>query len=285
MNLPGLIKKVADGEELSQPDIEIACALLLDGASPVEDRAAFLSALHRRGETPAEIAHFVEVLLGHAVQLPFSGKSRLDVCGTGGDRAGFFNISTAVMFVAAGAGASVVKHGNRGITSKSGGADVLEALGICLGAPQEQVVAALGQAGLTFLFAPGWHPALVGLAPLRRSLGIRTVFNLIGPLVNPLQPDAQVLGVARPDLLDPMAEALRRLEEGVGDEAPEEAEDEPNREPDYLTVHVEAEPGPLVLRRIVYRGAPDLLEFTLPSGSVYEFPFREALALLRPVVG
>jgi len=96
MNLPGLIKKVADGEELSQPDIEIACALLLDGASPVEDRAAFLSALHRRGETPAEIAHFVEVLLGHAVQLPFSGKARLDVCGTGGDRAGFFNISTAV---------------------------------------------------------------------------------------------------------------------------------------------------------------------------------------------
>lgn len=82
-----------------------------------------------------------------------------------------------------------------------------------------------------------------------------------------------------------LAEALRRLEEGVGDEAPEEAEDEPNREPDYLTVHVEAEPGPLVLRRIVYRGAPDLLEFTLPSGSVYEFPFREALALLRPVVG
>ena len=82
-----------------------------------------------------------------------------------------------------------------------------------------------------------------------------------------------------------LAEALRRLEEGVGDEAPEEAEDEPNQEPDYLTVHVEAEPGPLVLRRIVYRGAPDLLEFTLPSGSVYEFPFREALALLRPVVG
>ncbi|WP_244341016.1 TFIIB-type zinc ribbon-containing protein [Thermus thermophilus] len=82
-----------------------------------------------------------------------------------------------------------------------------------------------------------------------------------------------------------LAEALRRLEEGVGDEVPEEAEDEPNQEPDYLTVHVEAEPGPLVLRRIVYRGAPDLLEFTLPSGSVYEFPFREALALLRPVVG
>jgi anthranilate phosphoribosyltransferase len=92
-----------------------------------------------------------------------------------------------------------------------GSADVLEALGLPLQAPQEQVVAALPAAGVTFLFAPGWHPALVGLAPLRRSLGVRTVFNLLGPLVNPLRPEAQVLGVARPDLLDPMAEALARL--------------------------------------------------------------------------
>jgi len=116
-----------------------------------------------------------------------------------------------VAFVAAACGASVAKHGNRSASGKVGSADVLEALGICLGAPQEQVVAALGQAGLTFLFAPGWHPALVGLAPLRRSLGIRTVFNLLGPLVNPLRPDSQVLGVASLELLDPMAEALARL--------------------------------------------------------------------------
>jgi anthranilate phosphoribosyltransferase len=135
----------------------------------------------------------------------------VDTCGTGGDGADSFNISTAVAFVAAACGASVAKHGNRSASGKVGSADVLEALGIFLQAPQEQVVAALAQAGLTFLFAPGWHPALVGLAPLRRSLGIRTVFNLLGPLVNPLRPESQVLGVARGELLDPMAEALARL--------------------------------------------------------------------------
>jgi anthranilate phosphoribosyltransferase len=135
----------------------------------------------------------------------------VDTCGTGGDGADSFNISTAVAFVAAACGAHVAKHGNRSASGRVGSADVLEALGIHLLAPQEQVVAALPQAGLTFLFAPGWHPALVGLAPLRRSLGVRTVFNLLGPLVNPLRPDAQVLGVARADLLDPMAEALARL--------------------------------------------------------------------------
>jgi anthranilate phosphoribosyltransferase len=105
----------------------------------------------------------------------------------------------------------VDKHGNRSASGRVGSADVLEALGLNLAAPQDQVVAALGAAGVTFLFAPGWHRALVGLVPLRRSLGVRTVFNLLGPLVNPLRPEAHVLGVARADLLDPMAEALRHL--------------------------------------------------------------------------
>lgn len=135
----------------------------------------------------------------------------VDTCGTGGDGADSFNISTAVAFVAAACGAHVAKHGNRSASGRVGSADVLEAAGIHLQAPQAQVIGALAQAGLTFLFAPGWHPALVGLAPLRRSLGVRTVFNLLGPLVNPLRPDAQVLGVARADLLDPMADALARL--------------------------------------------------------------------------
>jgi anthranilate phosphoribosyltransferase len=105
----------------------------------------------------------------------------------------------------------VAKHGNRSASGRVGSADVLEALGIHLQAPADQVIEALTQTGITFLFAPGWHPALVGLAPLRRCLGVRTVFNLLGPLVNPLAPEAQVLGVARADLLDPMADALRRL--------------------------------------------------------------------------
>jgi anthranilate phosphoribosyltransferase len=119
-----------------------------------------------------------------------------------------------VAFTAAACGATVAKHGNRSASGRVGSADVLEALGLNLAAPQDQVVAALGTAGVTFLFAPGWHRALVGLVPLRRSLGVRTVFNLLGPLVNPLRPDAQVLGVARADLLDPMAEALARLGQG-----------------------------------------------------------------------
>jgi anthranilate phosphoribosyltransferase len=135
----------------------------------------------------------------------------VDTCGTGGDGAGSFNISTAVAFTAAACGASVAKHGNRSASGKVGSADVLEALGLNLQAPAAAVVEALPRSGVTFLFAPGWHPALVGLAPLRRRLGVRTVFNLLGPLVNPLQPEAQVLGVARPELLEPMADALRRL--------------------------------------------------------------------------
>jgi anthranilate phosphoribosyltransferase len=135
----------------------------------------------------------------------------VDTCGTGGDGANTFNISTAVAFVAAACGAHVAKHGNRSASGKVGSADVLEAAGLNLKAPAPQVIAALEPAGVTFLFAPGWHPALVGLAPLRRALGVRTVFNLLGPLVNPLRPDTQVLGVGAADLLDPMADALARL--------------------------------------------------------------------------
>ena len=134
----------------------------------------------------------------------------VDTCGTGGDGADSFNISTAA-FTAAACGVVVAKHGNRSASGKVGSADVLEGLGLQLQAPLQQVVGALELAGITFLFAPGWHPALKSLAPLRKCLGVRTVFNLLGPLVNPLQPDAQVLGVATEDLLEPMAGALQLL--------------------------------------------------------------------------
>ena len=120
----------------------------------------------------------------------------VDTCGTGGDGADTFNISTAVAFTAAACGANVAKHGNRSASGKVGSADVLEGLGLALNSPLESVVNALSKTSITFLFAPAWHPALVNLAPLRRSLGIRTIFNLLGPLVNPLRPNAQVLGVA-----------------------------------------------------------------------------------------
>lgn len=170
---------------------------------------ALLAALRAKGVTGVELAAMAQVLR-QACPLP-AGRPAIalvDTCGTGGDGADTFNISTAVAFVAAACGAPVAKAGNRSASGKVGSADVLEALGINLQAPQVDVVSALTDVGLTFLFAPGWHPALVGLAPLRKCLGIRTVFNLVGPLVNPLRPERQVLGVARAELLDPMAGAL-----------------------------------------------------------------------------
>jgi len=214
MKLAELASHAQSGSELSREEIQLACGLLLDESASVEDRADFLSALHRRGETPAEVAAFVEVLLEHAVKLPFSGKGRIDVCGTGGDRAGFFNISTAVMFVAAGAGASVVKHGNRGITSKSGGADVLEALGVNINIPPERAAHALEAAGCCFLFAPAYHPAFKAVVPVRQFLaqqGQASVFNIIGPLLNPARPEFQLSGVFNPALLPTYAGVFQKL--------------------------------------------------------------------------
>jgi anthranilate phosphoribosyltransferase len=135
----------------------------------------------------------------------------IDTCGTGGDGASTFNISTAVAFVAAAAGIKVAKHGNRSASSKVGSADVLEYLGIDLATASEKVEAALTEVGITFLFAPGWHPAMKSVAPLRRTLNVRTVFNLLGPLVNPLRPSGQVIGVYDSKVLEPMAQALNYL--------------------------------------------------------------------------
>ena len=209
---PALLDQLLNGESLSAPQ---ATALmqgwLTEQIDPVLT-GGLLAALRTKGVSGEELAAMAEVLR-QACPLPASrpALALVDTCGTGGDGADSFNISTAVAFVAAACGAHVAKHGNRSASGRVGSADVLEAVGIHLQAPQEQVIGALPSAGVTFLFAPGWHPALVGLAPLRRSLGVRTVFNLLGPLLNPLRPEAQVLGVARPDLLDPMAEALARL--------------------------------------------------------------------------
>lgn len=173
---------------------------------------ALLAALRARQPSGEALAAMARVLRqasplpGPRPDLPL-----VDTCGTGGDGANTFNISTAVSFVAAACGAHVAKHGNRSASGSVGSADVLEAAGLNLQAPAQRVIEALPAAGVTFLFAPGWHPALVGLAPLRRSLGVRTVFNQLGPLVNPLQPDFQVLGVGAAHLLEPMAEALAAL--------------------------------------------------------------------------
>ena len=209
---PVLLERLLVAQPLSGDEATALMQGWLAEAIPPVLTGALLAALRAKGVTGTELAAMARVLR-QACPLPAERPPLhlVDTCGTGGDGADSFNISTAVAFVAAACGAHVAKHGNRSASGRVGSADVLEALGLHLQAPQPQVVAALPETGVTFLFAPGWHPALIGLAPLRRALGVRTVFNLLGPLVNPLRPEAQVLGVARPDLLDPMAAALAEL--------------------------------------------------------------------------
>ena len=170
---------------------------------------AFLAALRAKGCTGIELCSMAEELL-NVCKLPVDRPDLflVDTCGTGGDGANTFNISTAVAFVAASCGVKIAKHGNKSASGKVGSADVLLTLGLNLNSPLEKVISAIDEVGITFLFAPVWHKSLVKLAPLRKTLGVRTVFNQLGPLVNPLRPNAQVLGVASKNLLEPMASAL-----------------------------------------------------------------------------
>jgi len=210
--LSRVLDQLLEGQDLEPAQATaLMQAWLGEGIDPVLT-GALLAALRAKGVVGSELAAMAAVLR-EAAPLPSARPDHplVDTCGTGGSGVESFNISTAVAFTAAACGAMVAKHGNRSASGRVGSADVLEALGLDLAAPPQQVVMALDRAGVTFLFAPSWHPALVGLAPLRRSLGVRTVFNQLGPLVNPLRPEAQVLGVARPDQLAPMAEALRIL--------------------------------------------------------------------------
>jgi anthranilate phosphoribosyltransferase len=208
--LATLTEKLRFGHELTSSDVVTACESLLDESVKLSERADFLRALHVKGETAAEVAAFVDVLLTRSRQAVL-GPGLLDVCGTGGDRAGIFNVSTGVMFVATACGARVVKHGNRGITSKCGGADVLEALGVRVDLPPET---ALEAAGCCFLFAPLFHPAFKTIAPVRKMLaeeGSATIFNLLGPLLNPARPEFQLAGVFDGKLLPLYAEAFKLL--------------------------------------------------------------------------
>ena len=174
-----------------------------------------LVALQAKGISTAELVGMAKVLQSQTVNSVIRNSPiaspLIDTCGTGGDGAATFNISTAVAFVAAAAGVAVAKHGSRSASSRVGSADVLEALGVNLGAAPETIQAALSEVGITFLFASGWHPALKSVAALRKQLKMRTIFNLLGPLVNPLRPTGQVIGVFDPSLLGVIAEALNQL--------------------------------------------------------------------------
>ena len=185
---------------------------------PVAAKAAFLAALATKGETVEEIGAFAHELRARAFSPPLDPETRareiLDVCGTGGDHLGTFNISTTVAIVCAAAGVLVAKHGNRAITSKSGSADVLEALGIRIDLAPAAAARALREHGFAFFFAPNYHPAFQHLAPARKlcaERGQRTIFNFLGPLLNPARPTAQFMGVPRPELCEPIAQVLQSL--------------------------------------------------------------------------
>jgi len=214
-NWSALLQQLLDRQSLS-PDqaTRLMEGWLTDQVPPVLS-GAILAAIQAKGVSASELAGMARVLQAQARSLPTANAlptPRIDTCGTGGDGAATFNISTAVAFVAAAAGVAVAKHGNRSASGKVGSADVLEALGIRLDTSPEISQAALSQIGITFLFAPGWHPAMKAVAALRKTLKIRTVFNLLGPLVNPLRPTGQVIGVANGNLVETIAQALKALQ-------------------------------------------------------------------------
>lgn len=213
VNWSALLQQLIDKQSLTQ----IQASQLMEGwlreAIPSALTGAILAAIQAKGVSAEELAGMGRVILSQSLQQSPQQHDYpvIDTCGTGGDGASTFNISTAVAFVAAAAGIRVAKHGNRSASSKVGSADVLEGLGVNLSAPPAIAQAALEVVGITFLFAPGWHPALKSVAPLRKTLGVRTIFNLIGPLVNPLRPTGQVIGVYDSQFLAPVAHALEML--------------------------------------------------------------------------
>lgn len=214
--MKGRLEQIRAGEFFVEHEVSDIAGELLSGGVSDTEKADFLQALHQRGETPVEIRAFASSFLRRAepFMLPRELDSFIDVCGTGGDKLGLFNISTAVMFVTAGAGARVVKHGNRGITSRSGGADVLEALGIPCGLPIEKLLGMLEEAGATFLFAPRFHPSFKAVAPARKILaerGSASLFNMLGPLLNPASPPFQLAGVFSEMLLPLYSSVLPAL--------------------------------------------------------------------------
>lgn len=211
-----LFEKLNSGFDLDEVEVAAFCAVMLDEAQTVDAKAELLAALTRKGETPAEIAGFVRSFLLHArkFETPPGQAPVMDVCGTGGDRLGLFNISTAVMFVVAGCGVRVVKHGNRGVTSKCGGADVLEALGVRIDLEPDEAAGVLDDVGCVFLFAQKFHPAFKEIAPVRKRLaeqGIPTVFNKLGPLLNPANPPFQLAGVFDPAMVSTYGAVFNEL--------------------------------------------------------------------------
>ena len=208
----GILESLLSSNDLTENQSNYLMNSWLENKIEPVQTGAFLAAFRAKGISGDELSVMAKILQNASTKPPnLPSYALVDTCGTGGDGANTFNISTAVAFVSAALGVKIAKHGNRSASGKVGSADVLENLGLPLNISSEKVVEALKIFGITFLFAPSWHPSLVNLAPLRKSLGVRTIFNLLGPLVNPLRPKAQVLGVAKSNLLDPMCIALKGM--------------------------------------------------------------------------
>jgi anthranilate phosphoribosyltransferase len=205
------LARLLDGRDLTRSEARAVMDQIMDGEATAAQIGAFLVALRIKGETPDEIAGCAEAMRSHVLAVRPARTDLVDTAGTGGDGARTFNISTAAALVAAAAGAAVAKHGNRAVSSASGSADVLEALGFRLELPAERLERSIDELGFGFLFAPTHHPAMRHAAPVRRELAARTVFNVLGPLTNPAGARTQVVGVYAPELASTIAQVLLQL--------------------------------------------------------------------------
>lgn len=209
--LKDYLSQAIAGQDLSREEARAAMQVIMSGQASEAQIGAFLTAMRMKGETSLEVAGFAESMRSQALKVECSSKKLIDTCGTGGDRRGTFNISTTAAFVLAGAGLNVAKHGNRGVSSSCGSADVLKALGIELEVPPEAVSEAIDTIGVGFIFAPSFHKAMKYAVKPRKELGFRTVFNLLGPLTNPAAANCQLIGVYDQALTTKVAHALAEL--------------------------------------------------------------------------
>ncbi len=205
------IEKVVEGRDLTADEAAGALEQIMTGNATDAQIAALLAGLRTKGETVGEIVGFARTMRQHSLKVRAIDTDAIDMCGTGGDGKGTFNISTVASFVVAGAGVTVAKHGNRSVSSRSGSADLLECLGVKIQIAPERVEGCLNEVGLAFLFAPAFHPAMKSVAKARTEMGVRTIFNILGPLTNPAGVTKQVVGTYSPAVQQKLAEAIRAL--------------------------------------------------------------------------
>ncbi|TET11309.1 anthranilate phosphoribosyltransferase [Candidatus Aerophobetes bacterium] len=209
--IKAILKTLVERKNLKEEEAKKVMEEIMEGKTPPAQIASFLTALRMKGETVAEITGFAKAMLEKVDTFSLEKNTLADTCGTGGDNLNTFNVSTAVAFVAAGAGLMIAKHGNRALSSRCGSADVLETLGVKLTISKEKVKQCLEKVGIGFLFAPSFHPAMKYALSPRQEMGMRTVFNILGPLTNPLGANVRLLGVYQPSLTEPLARVLKNL--------------------------------------------------------------------------